>query len=80
MAYACKKSDALLQEFTAAPIYFSNGEAGGHEWLIEFEKAPNNLTLFTEALDEKLKAVNSDYEAKRFNKLHHKNAKNTNCT
>jgi len=67
LAYACQKSNALVQEFTAAPIYFSEGESGGHEWLIEFDKAPNSLQAFTEALDEKLKAVNSDYEAKRFN-------------
>ena len=34
-------------------------------WLIEFEKAPADLHAFTVALDNNLKALNSDYEAKR---------------
>ncbi len=36
------------------------------EWLIEFSHEPENLDEFTMALDEELKKVNSDYEAKRF--------------
>ena len=44
-----------------------NGEqSGGHEWLIEFCKLPEDLNLFTEALDNSLKQLNSDYEAKRY--------------
>ncbi|MEY3398458.1 MAG: hypothetical protein RL220_1052, partial [Bacteroidota bacterium] len=36
-----------------------------HEWLIEFERQPNDLSVFTETLDNTLKKLNSDYEAKR---------------
>jgi hypothetical protein len=43
------------------------GKNGGHQWLIEFEKEPENLDYFTYLLDEALKNINSDYEAKRFN-------------
>ena len=39
---------------------------GGHEWLIEFDPLPNDLDRFTQILDETLKALNSDYEAKRY--------------
>ncbi|MDR2887694.1 MAG: GH3 auxin-responsive promoter family protein, partial [Bacteroidales bacterium] len=38
---------------------------GAHEWIIEFEKEPSDLNHFTRCLDEALKSVNSDYEAKR---------------
>jgi hypothetical protein len=40
---------------------------GAHEWLIEFEQEPNNLDFFKSVLDDTLKQINSDYEAKRFN-------------
>jgi hypothetical protein len=42
------------------------GTKGGHEWLIEFSTPPDNMSYFQEALDNALKAVNSDYEAKRY--------------
>ena len=62
---ACKKTGAVIKEYTAAPVYFSGNETGSHEWLIEFEKQPSSLENFTETLDSALKSVNSDYEAKR---------------
>ena len=37
--------------------------------MIEFEKEPQNLTHFSELLDNELKCLNSDYEAKRFNNM-----------
>jgi len=37
-----------------------------HQWLIEFTKAPANLNLFAHSLDEALRAINSDYDAKRY--------------
>jgi len=37
--------------------------------IIEFEKEPSDLTLFINTLDNSLKSVNSDYEAKRFKDL-----------
>jgi len=42
---------------------------GSHEWIIEFEKNPSDLELFTKALDNSLQSVNSDYEAKRHKDL-----------
>lgn len=63
---ACKNLNANIVDYTAAPIYISETEKGGHEWLIEFDKMPENLVEFTVHLDNYLKENNSDYEAKRY--------------
>ncbi len=65
IAAACEKTGAIVNDYTAAPIYFSDEGNGGHEWLIEFEDQPADINLFTYELDSALKNVNSDYEAKR---------------
>ncbi len=69
IATACEKTRAVVTDYTAAPIYISGNERGAHEWLIEFEVAPDDLGRFTAILDNALKAVNSDYEAKRYRDL-----------
>jgi len=66
---ACKKTGASINDYTGAPIYFSDNQNAGHEWLIEFENPPESLDFFKEAFDNALKAVNSDYEAKRYNDM-----------
>lgn len=65
IAIACEKTGAVVNEYTAAPVYFSDEGNGGHEWLVEFEKEPADLPQFVQELDAALKSVNSDYEAKR---------------
>ncbi|MES2617521.1 MAG: GH3 auxin-responsive promoter family protein [Bacteroidota bacterium] len=65
IAHACQMTDSKIREYTAAPIYLNSDKDAGHEWLIEFEKEPHSISDFTIALDNKLKEVNSDYEAKR---------------
>lgn len=62
---ACRQTGAVVNEYTAAPVYFSEHGNGAHEWLIEFEKEPESFAVFTKILDESLQSVNSDYEAKR---------------
>ncbi len=62
---ACRRTGAKVTEYTAAPIYFDEHHNGAHEWLIEFETPPVDIDLFVRFLDESLKKVNSDYEAKR---------------
>ncbi|SEB95259.1 GH3 auxin-responsive promoter [Tenacibaculum sp. MAR_2009_124] len=66
---ACSKTDANIKDYTVGPIFMNGNTQGGHEWIIEFEKAPDNLNFFTEMLDNHLKNCNSDYEAKRYNNL-----------
>lgn len=65
VAIACEKTGAVVNDYTAAPVYFSEGGNGAHEWLVEFEKKPADLDLFVTELDKALQNVNSDYEAKR---------------
>ncbi len=66
---ACKKTKSEIVEYTVAPIFMQGKEKGAHEWLIEFKTPPANIELFNELLDNALKALNSDYEAKRFNNI-----------
>jgi len=63
---ACRATGAIISEYTAGPVYMGTSARGSHEWIIEFEKEPADLNNFINVLDETLKSVNSDYEAKRF--------------
>ncbi len=65
IAIASEKTNAIITDYTAAPVFFSEHNNGAHEWLIEFEKEPNNFQQFIIELDAALKTINSDYEAKR---------------
>lgn len=65
IADACAKTDAEVENFTAAPRYLDAGSKGCHEWIIEFSKDPDDLTRFCQLMDEKLREINSDYDAKR---------------
>ena len=66
--YAAKETGSIVNEYTAAPLFFSN-KTGCHEWIIEFKKNPIDIKIFTNILDEKLKNLNSDYDLKRRNNL-----------
>ena len=67
---ACEKTGAEINEYTAAPIYMNKeNKQGAHEWLIEFKKPPADLIYFSKLLDNALKTINSDYEAKRYHNL-----------
>src|SRR5690606_10677268 len=63
---ACQVTGASIKDYTAGPIYFRDGEAGAHEWIIEFAQQPSDFRRFCEILDQTLREVNSDYDAKRF--------------
>jgi hypothetical protein len=65
IAIASEKTGAIVNDYTAAPLYFSDKSNGTHEWLIEFDTMPADIKQFTIELDSALKNINSDYEAKR---------------
>ncbi len=69
LAIACEKSGAIVNEFTAAPVYLNDNNSASHEWIIEFETEPESIEYFTEILDNALKSINSDYEAKRYHNM-----------
>ncbi len=66
---ACKSTGASVADYTAGPVFIGTESKGSHEWLIEFDREPDDMNRFTEILDNTLKSVNSDYEAKRFKDL-----------
>lgn len=66
LAIACERCHAILTEYTAGPVYLKGKQKGAHEWLIEFEKPPEDVAFFASTLDTALKSLNSDYEAKRY--------------
>jgi len=69
IVHALKIGNATIKEFTAAPFYIDGNNSGAHQWLIEFEKEPDNLDKFVKDLDNFLQETNSDYKAKRTNDL-----------
>ncbi|GAB3952087.1 GH3 auxin-responsive promoter family protein [Spirosoma harenae] len=66
---ASEATGAIISDYTAGPVYMGNGANGCHEWVIEFTQEPNNQQRFNQILDETLRQINSDYDAKRYNDL-----------
>lgn len=66
LSKACLETNAIIREYTACPIYFKGNDAGGHEWIIEFDQKPEDIEKFTDLLDGTLREINSDYDAKRY--------------
>lgn len=66
---ACKITGANISEFTAGPVFMGASSKGRHQWIIEFEKEPENLEAFATELDKALQSLNSDYEAKRYKNM-----------
>ncbi|MFM7485665.1 MAG: GH3 auxin-responsive promoter family protein [Cytophagales bacterium] len=62
---ACDQTGAVIDNFTAAPIFLDKSKRGGHEWIIEFKSKPEDLPKFVNVLDDTLRKINSDYDAKR---------------
>src|SRR5690554_3531822 len=55
----------LIKDYTVCPIFMEAGKPGGHQWLIEFSKEPHDMDNFSAILDQQLRLLNSDYDAKR---------------
>lgn len=66
LAEACRQTGAQVLEYTAAPVFMDGEGKCRHQWLVEFAKEPEDVSLFARILDETLQQVNSDYEAKRY--------------
>lgn len=62
---ACLSYHAEISDYTVGPIFMKEGRNGGHEWLIEFVREPSDMNGFILELDKNLRALNSDYDAKR---------------
>lgn len=62
---ACRATGARAADYTVAPVFAEGGRRGRHQWLIEWSKAPEDMSAFEEELDKALQRENSDYQAKR---------------
>ena len=69
LARACRETGAQVLDYSAAPVFMDANAKCRHQWLIEFARMPDNLDRFAKVLDDTLKEINSDYEAKRQNDL-----------
>lgn len=54
-----------VQNYTVAPVFAKNGRKGRHQWLVEWKTPPADIERFAGELDDELRRVNSDYDAKR---------------
>lgn len=69
LAKACSVTEAIVRDYTAGPVYFEKDKAGAHEWIIEFERQPRDFERFCAVLDDTLREINSDYDAKRYKNM-----------
>lgn len=65
IAEACRLTGASIHNYTVAPVYAHGEQRGRHQWLVEWKKSPESVETFRNILDEELRKVNSDYDAKR---------------
>ena len=62
MTHALQQCGGSISEFTVAPQITPEGEAlPYHEWFVEFERLPQDLTAFAAAIDQKLQEQNVYY-------------------
>lgn len=70
LSMTCKEFDAIVKEYTVAPLFLLDKAKGRHQWFIEFDQEPNgSLADFASRLDTHLKELNSDYDAKRYKEI-----------
>lgn len=64
LAKTCHAFQVSIQDFTVCPRPFASG-GFYHHWIIEFQHEPGNIDAFSALLDEEIRKINSDYDAKR---------------
>lgn len=62
MKEAVNSTDIVINEFTVAPQITPASGLPYHEWLIEFEKEPENMEAFAEAIDNSMRKQNIYYD------------------
>lgn len=59
---ASKEAGVFITEFTVAPMISSDKGKSYHEWLIEFEKLPDDIEGFAKTIDDNLRQRNVYYD------------------
>ncbi len=62
LLHAAEMHNVRVIEFTVAPQIAVSGELPYHEWFIEFENGPDDLTVFARTADDHLRSRNIYYE------------------
>ncbi len=62
LLYAAAKDNVQITEFTVAPMIAKDGGKSYHEWLIEFEGIPADMSIFAKNIDDSLRAKNVYYD------------------
>jgi hypothetical protein len=62
---ACRQTGAEVHEYTAAPVFMDDRGKCRHQWVVEFDRCPDSVEHFADVLDDALRRINSDYDAKR---------------
>ena len=56
---------AVVEEFTISPVFEHATGGGYHRWVLEFACTPESVEAFVREVDNALRELNSDYDAKR---------------
>jgi len=59
---AAKEENVHIKEFTVAPYISTDDTKSYHEWFIEFENSPANLSAFAQKVDDNLRSKNVYYD------------------
>jgi phenylacetate-coenzyme A ligase PaaK-like adenylate-forming protein len=59
---AAEEENVKITEFTVAPMIAQDAGKSYHEWFIEFENTPDNISSFTKKIDDNLRAKNVYYD------------------
>ncbi len=62
LLHAADKENVRITEFTVAPMIVQGDGKSYHEWLIEFEKEPHDILLFSKKVDDYLRSLNIYYD------------------
>ncbi|MDA1029463.1 MAG: GH3 auxin-responsive promoter family protein [Bacteroidetes bacterium] len=62
---ACELTHARISNFHITSLPVTSVDLPGHEWLIEFETEPNDLSTFARIIDDHLQEVNRHYLIRR---------------
>jgi len=66
MMKTCCQFNTEVNEYTIAPVFMSlEHSKGAHLWVVEFKKEPHDIGEFNKVLDNNVRELNSDYNAKR---------------
>lgn len=61
---ACEQTGAHVSDYHIAPLP-ANGDIPSHQWIVEFEEAPSDLSTFAEIVDNHLQDANRHYRIRR---------------